>query len=291
MKLSTLCFPNAPPVVIIAAMAAVSLAWNGWTGISWQPVLPLLIAGSAVCFAIAAICSTIRPQHVIAEGALYSGLWVIYPIFGARLTYLANSLGYPLQDKTFDALDAALGFRWIDWVEFVSSHRFLEKVQGFAYESYIWQPAVSIAIFAIWGPRGRNRELLTSVLVALLATIAISMFLPAIGPADTHGFTTPQGSIIRALRSGSATSLAYVGIVSFPSFHTVMAILFAVAHRDNWWSFPIFLILNVLMLIAIPYSGNHYLTDVIGGAVIAACSFIGTRRLYDRGVLSAAEAA
>ena len=78
------------------------------------------------------------------------------------------------------------------------------------------------------------------------------------------------------LRSGSATSLGYLGIVSFPSFHTAMAILFAVAHRDIWWSFPIFLILNVLMLITIPYSGNHYLIDVIGGAVIAACAFIGT---------------
>jgi hypothetical protein len=117
----------------------------------------------------------------------------------------------------------------------------------------------SLAIFAVWGPRGRNRELLTSVLVALLATVAISMFLPVIGPADTRGFATLQGDIIRALRSGSATPLTYVGIISFPSLHTVMAILFAVAHRDNRWSFPIFLTLNLLMLTAIPYSGNRYL--------------------------------
>jgi hypothetical protein len=284
-------FANALPVIIISVMAAVSLVWNGWAGISWRPALPPLLAGPALCFAIAAIYSTIRPQRVLAECALYVGLWLIYPIFATRLTYLALEVGYPLKDNLFAAADGALGFRWMHWADIVSAHPLFATMQGAAYESYLWQPVLSIIIFAVWGPRGRNGELLTSVLLAVLATIAVSTFLPAIGPADTHGFATLSGSVVRALRSGADTPFEYVGIVCFPSFHTAMAILFAAAHRGNRLSFPIFLILNVLMLGAIPYSGDHYLTDVIGGAVVAGCAIVGTRRLYGMPAVSVRSAA
>jgi hypothetical protein len=253
-------------------MAVASLGWNG---LALQPVLLL---APAICFTIATIYSTIRPERIIADGAFYFGLWLLFPMFGTKLSYIANTSGYPLQDKLFNELDAALGFHWIDWAAIISAHPLLEKAHGFAYQSHIWQPALSISIFAIWGPQTRNRELLTSMLVALLATIAISVFLPAIGPADTHGYTTPSGSVVQALRSGS-NPLVYVGIICFPSFHTVMAILFTLAHRDNRWSFPFFLILNLLMLTSIPYSGDHYLTDVLGGIVIAVSAFVATRRL------------
>jgi hypothetical protein len=85
-------------------------------------------------------------------------------------------------------LDATIGFRWSDWAAIISTYPLIVRMQEFAYQSYVWQPATSIIVFAIWGPHGRNRELLTSLLLALTLTMAVSMFLPAIGPADTMGF-------------------------------------------------------------------------------------------------------
>jgi hypothetical protein len=58
-----------------------------------------------------------------------------------------------------------------------------------------------------------------------------------------------------------------------------MAVLFAVAHRGNRWTFPIFVGLNAVMLTAIPYTGDHYLIDVISGIGVAAIALIGARRL------------
>jgi PAP2 superfamily len=273
-------FADAPPVVIVAAVAATALAWNRWSGLTWQqPALPALLCAPALCFVIAAIYSTVRPQPVIAEVACYFGLWLVYPVFGTRLTHLANAAGYPLQDEILAGLDAAIGFQWSDWARVISTYSLVVKIQEFAYQSYAWQPALSIIVFAIWGPRGRNRELLTSVLLALIPTVAISIFLPAIGPTDIHGYFTPSGSIVRALRDGSGAQLPYVGIICFPSFHTVMAVLFAVAHRGNRWTFPPFIALNALMLTAIPYTGDHYLTDIIGGTGVAVVALFGARRL------------
>jgi hypothetical protein len=273
-------FVDAPPVIIVAALAAMALAWNRWSGLTWQqPALPALLWTPALCFVIAAIYSIVRPQPVIAEVACYFGLWLVYPVFGTRLTYLANASGYPLQDEILAGLDAAIGFQWSDWARVISTYSLVVTIQEFAYQSYVWQPALSIIVFAVWGPRGRNRELLTSVLLALIPTVVISIFLPAIGPADTHGFLTPSGSIVRALRDGSGAQLPYVGIVCFPYFHAVMAVLFAVAHRGNRWTFPPFIALNALMLTAIPYTGDHYLSDLIGGTGVAVVALIGARRL------------
>jgi hypothetical protein len=276
----TFRFADAPPVMIVTALAVAALTWNWWAGLIWQqPALLRLLWPSALCFAIAAIYSTVRPQPAIAEVACYFGLWIVYPVFATRFTYLANASGYPLQDDMLAGLDATIGFRWSDWAAIISTYPLIVRMQEFAYQSYVWQPAASIIVFAIWGPHGRNRELLTSLLLALTLTMAVSMFLPAIGPADTHGFSTPSGAIIRALRDRLGAPLPYVGIVSFPSFHTVMAVLFAVAHRGNRWTFPIFVGLNAVMLTAIPYTGDHYLIDVISGIGVAAIALIGARRL------------
>lgn len=89
-----------------------------------------------------------------------------------------------------------------------------------------------------------------------------------LGPAYHNGYSSVMSYVIIQLRSGQFHDLPMIGIVCFPSYHTVMAILFTFAVRGLtifWMALP----LNVIMLIAIPFAGNHYLADMIGGAIIA----------------------
>ena len=109
-----------------------------------------------------------------------------------------------------------------------------------------------------------------SLVVAMLLTLAISTFVPAIGPADALGFKPETAPIVRALHeSPAAQVLQYAGIVSFPSFHTVMAVQFAYAYRSLRLVFPTAIGLNALMIVSVPYAGDHYFIDVLAGAVIA----------------------
>jgi membrane-associated phospholipid phosphatase len=143
-----------------------------------------------------------------------------------------------------------------------------------------------IPLFALFAPRGRNGEFLTSILLALIATTAIFMILPTLGPASMAGPAAVEsdqsGIIIRALRGGSAGPYPYLGIISFPSLHTALALLFTAAHRGNRITFLPVLTLNLVMLTAVPYLGDHYLSDMIAGAAIAAAAFYGARLLYRR---------
>ena len=275
--------PNLLPVVLVAALAALALTWNAFVGLQWSVGLLPLAAPSLVCFAVAWVYSTVRPNPAVAEGTLYAGLWLIYPTFGIQLTYLASLLGFPFQDRLFASADAAMGFQWIDWAHFVSTHPAVEMPLRLAYESHYWQPLISIAVFTFWRQKNRNAELLTAMLLALVVTTIISAFLPAMGPADTDGFPLAFADVVRALRGGAHSGLAYAGIITFPSFHTVMAILFTLAHRGNRWTFWPVLVLNIMMLISIPFAGTHYLSDMMGGAVVAVASFFVTARFYRSG--------
>ncbi|MES2254079.1 MAG: phosphatase PAP2 family protein [Pseudomonadota bacterium] len=271
-----------PPLLLIATMTALALAFNQWTQLRWLTPAYQLIWMPALCCASIVIYATRRSQPAIRETGIYLGFWLFYPLFAAQLTYIATVTKFPLQDALFIRLDGMLGFVWGDWMKFSLDNPLLLAVQQFAYDSSYWQPLLYVPFFALFGPRGRNGEFLTAMLLGLIATILIYMFLPTLGPADMAGQKAEQGQIIRALRVGSVGPYPYFGIVSFPSFHTVMALLFIVAHRGNRITFPVVLAFNLVMLTAIPYSGDHYLTDMIAGGMIALAAFAAARLYYRR---------
>jgi hypothetical protein len=269
---------DVPPMLLVFGLAALALAWNVKAGLSFTMPLGVILAGPAACFALCAYYTWVRKEPKIAQVALYVGLWLFYPAFGAQLTYLATTANFPLQDGRFAALDGALGFDWMGWARFVLAHPLFKAVGDAAYASCFWQPLAAIFIFAGWGPKGRNGEFLTSVILGLLLTVAISIVLPTIGPADSQHIRA-TGQIVEALRNGFKGPYTFIGIIAFPSFHTVMAILFTVSFRGHRWLMAGFGLLNLLMLSAVPFQGDHYLVDMIAGAAIAGVAFVAARLL------------
>jgi len=108
------------------------------------------------------------------------------------------------------------------------------------------------------------------------AKTIVSAALPAVGPF-VHFFGRPTEDIVvlMSLRSGGPHTFVinYLqGIITFPSFHTVLAIIFIYVHRPPSRSFIPVAILNGLMLLGIPSEGHHYLVDMISGTVVVALS-------------------
>jgi membrane-associated phospholipid phosphatase len=82
-----------------------------------------------------------------------------------------------------------------------------------------------------------------------------------------------------------------LGVIGFPSFHTVMAAMSAFfLLRIRLYAVP-FLILNALMVPAILIQGGHNLADVIGGLVVYAVAYrLAGAALHQRDVLHAQSA-
>ncbi|MGN7997622.1 phosphatase PAP2 family protein [Sphingomonas sp. 22176] len=116
------------------------------------------------------------------------------------------------------------------------------------------------------------------VLLAILLCLPVFFLMPAAAAFDFYGYApVPEnarhyGRLISALHAHQihAIDLADLGgIISFPSFHASMAVLFAWA----LWPFRLLRIvslpLNLLMWSAAIPIGGHYVVDVLGGSLIA----------------------
>jgi len=74
--------------------------------------------------------------------------------------------------------------------------------------------------------------------------------------------------------------MPYIGIISFPSFHASMAVLFTAAVRGNRYLFVPTFCLNAILLIATVVIGYHYFVDVLAGVTIAFAALYCARAIY-----------
>jgi membrane-associated phospholipid phosphatase len=145
-----------------------------------------------------------------------------------------------------------------------------------AYMSLFPQILISIFWFSLTDADSYNYELLLNNIISLLVTTAIFSMFPALG-VQTPGREVELHTLI-VLRDGnpSAFDLSHLqGLISFPSYHTVLAVLLTHAHRRSKLLIPIAAI-NGVMLLSIPPFGGHYLTDMIGGAIVALLAIAAT---------------
>jgi len=264
---------NLLPVILVCAMGAIDLVWNFFVHLQWNPPTAMFAGPAYICLALFVICKIVWPNKTAMELFLFLGLWVLFAIFGSQLSYLAATFDLPLRDPMMKTIDARMGFDWVVWFNFVWAHPLLGRILVYVYESYIFQPILLIAILAFSHLRGRNREFLVSMIFSVTLVIAISALLPAYGPPHAYSIATSWDEALTDLRKGAHVSYGYVGIVTFPSFHACVAVLFTLAMRGHLLAFVTAAILNSMMLLSILPLGGHYLVDLIAGCAIAALSF------------------
>ena len=200
---------------------------------------------------------------------------------GGWLTYAAMAASpFPLADKMLSHADAALGFDWVAWYDWVQAHPLFEQVLSIAYGSIPYQ-LVALLFCACYADTKRVDEL---IIAAILSGAAVSIgmvFFPAIGAWTQHGIgrIEPWRQDILALRDHAILTVDHTqGIVTFPSFHTVCAVLLANTVRGRKLFIPILLV-NVAMIVSVMSEGAHYGVDMLGGLVVAWLSIVASRWL------------
>jgi membrane-associated phospholipid phosphatase len=198
---------------------------------------------------------------------------------------IAARFHMPLQDSLFGHIDQTLGIsvpgivRWAD-------HHWLGTVIGSSYP--LLQPLIAVAALApaLAGKVRQAREFLLANLVAFAIGVPAFGLLPAVGPwfyyhlspNSAQAYCWSQLQLLRLPGSFVFRSQG-VGVVCFPSFHVVWAILGAAA----LWGFrplriPVAL-LSATIIASTLTTGWHYFSDVLGGIVVAALS-LAIARVY-----------
>lgn len=191
--------------------------------------------------------------------------WVFFLLAGG-LQYVAAATSFPFADDAFLKMDKVLGFSWHAYADWVEGNPLFYTVFDIAYWSFFHQIIVLFFVHSMKGDSKRNAELLWGLMISLLICSVISMVFPAVGYPGEIG--QRHIDILVAARNGVVLGVA--GIITFPSFHAVMGVLFAYSARTFRPLFLVFIPLNGFLIIATPPFGGHYFIDVIGGIAVAS---------------------
>ena len=267
---------KAAAACAIAALAICDWLWARHAGLRFSHWTPFLVL-TGFLVAIGFFYGSIRRSAQLADMALWGALVAAFSVTAAVFTYLTATLPFPLTDSELVRIDAGLGFSWPAWFQFVSSHPLLKGLFFVLYTSLLPECAASVLYFAHRGRTDRIAEFLLGALISILITATISGIFPALGAFAHFGVSGPAWaslpSHLLALREGTAASFAvneFQGIITLPSYHTVLAILIIYVYRGCGRLFTLALAFNGLMLLSLPSEGGHYVIDVIAGIAVVA---------------------
>ena len=250
--------------------------------------------GYLFCIALCGIYARgygfLRLSAFFQAWAMIAGLAL--PVFLACV--LLASTGLPLVDRHLIAVDQLMGFDWLSLHHTLQHQPEVFFVGERIYLSLQWQPTLLILALAMLMQHTHLWRFITAWFLALLITIAIFPFTPAVGGFIHHGITSqtfPHLSeqsisgwygIFEQVREGEITKLGantVTGIVTFPSFHAAGAVLLAYGWmKVKWLRWPM-AALNIGVFATSTFIGGHYLVDLIAGATIAITSIIAASRL------------
>ncbi|NTX28275.1 phosphatase PAP2 family protein [Burkholderia pyrrocinia] len=186
--------------------------------------------------------------------------------------------------------DRAIGFDWVNAYHWVAAHPILKVVFKYAYYSAFAQLVAFPVILAIARRPDDIAEFLAILFGSSILLMLISIPFPAESAFIHYGISDPGtvGTVsdFTALRNGTLRSInpyAVQGLVSLPSFHTMLAIFFIYSMRHVRFVFPFAIVLNAVMIASTVTVGGHYLADVLAGGVCGAvllwCAAAALRRM------------
>ncbi len=257
----------------LASLRGVSVDWEGFaTGIG----AAFLLVGIGI------YARTVSSAPRLALCAIGFGVFMSFTGFCAIFIFALFPLPNPLIDQHLAAADAALGFDWIGFVEALSAYPAFAKALAYLYHSSLPQIGFTVVVLAAYGRDTALHRFLLVGILAMAMTVAVWWLVPSVGPLafqtvdpKTAALTGMTGSakmgayLLDLVRQGPAIVApeAITGVVAFPSYHIIMAMMVA------WYSFrtiafaPLALA-SAGMVPATIAHGGHYLVDLIAGAVI-----------------------
>lgn len=280
---------------LLAFLVATAIARVAYIGLS-QPPVPIDIVHpvfGAALLAFGLIFAARRHHPVMAD--LFKALGLVQLAFTGAFATAAmvfyTGRAFPFADAGFAAADQALGLDWVAYVKWMDRHPVVSMLAQWSYDSIFHQPGWIIVVLVLVRQTERVYGLIAMMVVALTATSAVALFLPALGPYQYFNLSaadhpnlalTPDSdwmvpiTWLRAAVFDTPAPPLSVGLISFPSYHAATAILYIWAAWRTPWLKWIVLGVNIAMLLATPVHGSHYFIDIIAGGAVAAVTIAAT---------------
>jgi hypothetical protein len=277
---------SAPACLILLAVLLTNIAWIAVTPVAAKTddfITAAMLYGPFML--IVALCVRWRARVLAACIASLLLMLISTSIIGLN-AMLGLTAAMPLIDARLAAMDAALRIDHLAIAAFMAEQRGLASVLAWFYNAsgpLVLATGLALAIT-------RRFERLCAYWLIYVACGAVTCLLAALWPAvGTYVFLgippltgpdMPQGAAgtfhladFERLRAGGAAALGpfdVQGVVTFPSFHCVMALVVAWGLWPLRWLRWFGVASAAVTIVATIPIGGHYVIDVIAGAALFA---------------------
>ena len=280
-------------LLFIAAIGllAVGLALVLQRQVNWPP----FVGGYLATLGIAAIGGYVRQTKsaprlglALVGAAIFTGFTAVSSVFIFTLFPLAN----PLIDPSLIRIDHALGYHWPGLIAWLADYPVAARSLGYIYHSSLIQILLTIVLLSALSRTLDLHRFLAVGIITLIIAVAVWWIAPSVGPSafqeipEAHRLATglyyspAYGDYLRSLAEVGPPVISpeiITGVVAFPSYHMVMALLVVWFTRGTWAFLPAAAV-NTAMVPATLSHGGHHLVDLIGGLLVFAIGvWIGNR--------------
>jgi PAP2 superfamily len=267
------------------AMCAALAAWKGITIIGATLLSGCVIA--ALFFFTGLFFRTVRKDDVLSLLFLNIGLFSLFTFVAVLYNHLLLPLSTPVIDPLLIRIDAWFGFDWPALMQWVAQHVWFSELLRYAYESSLYIVLLTFLMVSVHNNRFRVHTFVLALQISSLMTITVWSIFPGAG-ASAHWTLDPAieaavnpivgtaygQQLLELYKTGSVEIDVFnlKGLIGFPSYHTVMALIVIYGLWGYWKCLALASPVIILTVPAIFIHGGHNLTDFIAGAAITTAS-------------------
>ena len=245
--------------VLVAAVLAAGAAYYG--RVRREPALSAMLGGTAFLCAFSAGFSV--------------------------LTYFLLTIAGPRIDGLLAQADTAMGLPWPMLAAWAGAHPAFNAVLKLAYVAMLPMVAFTVVMLGCSGRATRIYEFCLAVAAGAIIAAAFWTAFPSFGAFSVYTLPPALAAHLQVvLDQHYAQSLVALlahgpgriapdevkGLIGFPSYHAVLALLVIWYLRDiKLLRVPV-IGLNLLVLASTPVQGGHHVVDVLGGFAVAAAA-------------------
>jgi PAP2 superfamily len=215
-----------------------------------------------------------------AEFLFVTFLMVLLTNVLVPLQYGALAMGSRYADPWLASADATMGVHVPTLTAWTWAHPVTSRLATLTYFTFAPQLLLTVLALAALRERERLWEFAFHFHVCLIVTIAALAVWPSVCAATYYGMTptidmTRAIAQIKGFHEGSMTVVRFDdvdGLVSFPSFHVVGALLVTWAFRHRRGILIPLIVLNSGLVISTVLTGEHYVVDVLAAVPLVAGS-------------------
>ena len=267
-------------------LAGADLVWGLAGGFAVAGQDYAILAGLTLLLWIGGLAYLLkRGEPDLAAMLIGAGFLIGFSAGASVLNYFLLTIAGSSIDERLAHIDRLLGFDWPAMMTAMAAHPLLNEIFKLAYNSVLPQIALALVLLG-WTKQGVAiyRLCLATAFGALLV-IAIWTFFPSFGAVAVYSLPDTVAAhldvaldghygqeLTRMLAQGPGfiSPANMKGLVGFPSYHVVLALLVSWSmRRIKFWRW-VLLALNIVVVIATPIQGGHHWIDVFAGFPVAA---------------------